>query len=85
MKVWILKRRNFTSLTFSSRPVHWDSWSGGTPRGTLPGTSPGTPPGKVPGTPPGTPPGILVFLGRVGGRELKLLPCLELERLQGKG
>ena len=78
----IMKRRNFTSLTFSRRPVHWDSWSGGTPRGTLPGT----PPGTLPGTSPGTPPGTLLeqawlFRGRVGGLELKPLPCLELERL----
>ena len=97
-----MKKRNFTSLTFSRSPVHWDSWSGGTPRGTLPGASPGaappgTPPGAPPGTPPGTPPGappgtapgILLeqawlFRGRVGGLELKPLPCLELERLREK-
>ena len=88
-----MKKRNFTSLTFSRSPVHWDSWSGGTPRGTLPGASPGTPPGTPPGAPPGTPPGAApgilleqawLFRGRVGGLELKPLPCLELERLREK-
>ena len=70
--------RSFTSLTFSRIPVHWESWSGGTPRGTLPGTSPGSLSGREPG--------ILLepawlCLGRVWG--LEPLSCLELDRLWG--
>ena len=62
---------------------------GASPGAAPPGTPPGAPPGTPPGTPPGAAPGILLeqawlFRGRVGGLELKPLPCLELERLREK-